>query len=348
MSANATSLTHHDRVQPSFLVLVLLTIWLTTLVAIPAATAGAQEATAEAEPDGTPAAGAGLDAAIAWLVGQQAADGGFPGFDGTSDPGTTCDAIYALAAAASSGLEVATALERAYAFLSERAADYAAVGTGQSAKLVLAAVAAGRDPSDVGGVRPIDLIAQGVDPQTGLYGSGVFDHALAILALAAAGQEIPAAAFDALTATQLADGAWAFDGSPAAGAGDGNTTALAVQALVAAGQNDSPLIGAAIGFLATLQAASGGFSFFPGDEPDANSTALAVQALISVGMDPAAPDLLDAAEALAAFQNPSGAFRYQDAAPDDNLFATVQAIPAQAGVPLPVMPSGGSAGTPAA
>jgi hypothetical protein len=65
-------------------------------------------------------------------------------------------------------------------------------------------------------------------------------------------------------------------------------------------------------------------------------------------LDPSAPDLLDAAGALATFQNPSGAFRYTDDAPDDNLFATVQAIPALVGLPLPIVPPGGTGTPPAA
>jgi hypothetical protein len=297
----------------------------------------------------TPATSAALEASVAWLVGQQMDDGGFPGFAGTSDPGVTCDAVSALAAASIAGLDVAEPLARAYEFLAAGALEYSLTGTGQAAKLVLAAVAAGEDPRDVGGIVALELVEKGANEDTGIYGLGVFDHALALLALAAAGEDVPEAAFDALAATQLDDGSWAFDGSTAEGAGDSNTTAMVVQALVAAGQVDSPLIPPALAYLASIQTESGGFAFQQGEAmtPDANSTALAVQALIAAGLNPSAPDLHDPAAALAGFQNPSGAFRYNDDAPDDNLFATVQAIPALVGLPLPIVPAGG-AGTPVA
>ena len=293
----------------------------------------------EASPGVMPANG-GLTAAIYWLLAQQAKDGGFPGFNGTSDPGTTCDAVYALAAAQAAGIDVAEPLADARAFLEANAGEFARLGAGQSAKLALAAVAAGGDPGHVGGVHPLEQIRSSADPTTGLFGSGLFDHALGILAFAAVGETLPPAALDALTTSQLADGSWAFDGSTVEGAGDVNTTALALQALVAAGQGESSLIAPAIAYLATAQVDSGAFGYQPGEPStaDANSTALVVQALIAVGMDPSAPDLLDPVTALMAFQNPSGAFRYTDDLPEDNLFATVQAIPALAGLPLPIVP----------
>jgi hypothetical protein len=67
------------------------------------------------------------------------------------------------------------------------------------------------------------------------------------------------------------------------------------------------------------------YSHLPDTLPDANSTALAIQAFEATGMDVA-----DRQMALAMFQNPGGAFSYNAADPTDNLFATVQAIPAMA------------------
>ena len=61
-----------------------------------------------------------------------------------------------------------------------------------------------------------------------------------------------------------------------------------------------------------------------------------VQALIAAGEDPASAEWGNASAALASFQNGSGAFRYMRDMPDDNLFATVQAIPALAGTPFPI------------
>jgi hypothetical protein len=42
---------------------------------------------------------------------------------------------------------------------------------------------------------------------------------------------------------------------------------------------------------------------------------------------------------LQSFQNPTGAFRYMADQPDDNLYATLQALPALAGIAWPIVPA---------
>ena len=249
--------------------------------------------------------------------------------------------MIALVAAQATGVEVD--LAPAVAYLEANALVYAQSGAGQAAKLVLAVVAAGGDPRDVGGVDPLSLAEKGVDPETGWYGKGIYDHALVMLALAAAGEPVPPEAVALLVEPQLRDGSWAFDGSKVEGAGDTNTTAVVIQALFAAGEGENEMTENALEYLASAQDENGGFPFQPGPTtlPDANSTALAVQAIVAAGQDPASADWKDAAAALLAFQNESGAFRYQDEPPDDNLFATTQALPAVAGLALPI---GGVAG----
>lgn len=306
-----------------------------------------QAAAQEASPEASPAAAGGLEGAVAYLIAQQQSDGGFLGFSGSSDAGTTADAIVAFAAAQQAGIEVSEPLERAWKFVFDNALVFAQTGPGQAAKLVLAAAAAGQNPEDINGVLPLTLATAGVNPDTGLFGTGVYDHALAVMALVVAGQTVPPEALDALETTQIADGSWAFDGSTAEGSGDSNTTAMVIQALVAAGAAESPLIQPALDYLATVWADAGGFAFSLAEPlvPDANSTALVVQALIATGVDVAESGDLDA---LLAFQNSSGAFRYLDSDPSDNLYATLQAVPALAGLALPVGGEAGSDGTPAA
>jgi hypothetical protein len=292
-------------------------------------------------------AASGLDAAAAWLQSQQAADGGFPGFSGTSDASATTDAVLALAAARNAG--VAVDLTKAVEFLEQNALVYAQTGPGQAAKLVLTIVAAGGDPTDVKTVNPLSIVEISAKGSSGIIGFGLFDHALGVLALVATGHEVPQSAIDTFRAAQLANGSWAFDGTTADQAGDTNTTAMAIQALAAAGLARDPMIDKALAYLKSSQVESGAFPFQPGSAPngDANSTAIVVQAILAVGQDPASPEWKNAAAALAAFQNPSGAFRYTDDLPDDNLFATVQAIPALAGQPYPITaaPSTSSDGT---
>lgn len=305
-----------------------------------------------ASPIASPSTGSPLDRAVAWLHSQQAPDGGFVGFSGASDAGATADAVIALAAARNAGATIV--LDAALAFLGTNGLVYTQTGPGQAAKLVLAVIAAGGNPRDVGGVDPLAIV-ETASQSSGLIGSGVFDHALAMLALAAAGSDVPDSAIDALRASQNVDGSWAFDGTVADGSGDSNTTAIAIQALAAAGRAKDIMIVTGLRYLRTTQTEDGGFTYQPADPSvaDANSTGIVVQALIAAGEDPSSSVWRNASAALAAFQNASGAFRYQDAPPDDNLFATLQAIPALAGQPFPIAANSSSTpgcvpGTPAA
>jgi hypothetical protein len=284
-----------------------------------------------------------LVAATGWLLALQDDSGAFPGFSGEPDPGATTDAVIALYAARESDPQAGAAVERAMSYLAGEAEGYARIGAGQAAKLAMAAVAGGHDPRAFGGV---DLLAAMQAPPTqtiehpiaGIFGADLYSHALVLLAFVAVGEPVDDAAITPFRATQNAAGGWAFDGSTDAGAADSNTTALILQALAASGHGDDPMIGRGLAFLKALLAPDGGFASGP-TEPlvaDANSTALVIQALIATGQNPAAPEWGDAPGALARFQTPSGGLRYlaDDEAP--NLLATLQAIPALAGAPLPV------------
>lgn len=309
----------------------------------------------QATPVAAPVATDPLVDAVAWLQAQQLPDGGFAGFDGGPDAGVTADAVVALRAAEVAGVDSGDALPGAVVFLEGRTADAVAAGPGPVAKMTLATVAGGRDPRTFGGVNLVAALTEPVPVGTpiavaGAYGDDLYDHLLVVLSLTAAGEPVPPAALDLIRATQAATGGWAFDGSTEPEATDSNTTALAIQALVAVGLptdagiadgsdlvND-PAVVAGLAALRTFQTVDGGFVFQPSDPPmpDANSTALAVQAILAVGQDPSAPEWGNAAAALRGFANPGGAIRYVTADPADNLFATLQAIPALAEMPLPV------------
>jgi hypothetical protein len=314
-------------------------------VATPSGTRSmAQEATPGALSEST--AISPVEAASAWLREQQDASGGFLGLSGEPDPGTTTDAVMALYAAHPRDPAAAAALDAALAYLEheENGAAYARTGPGQAAKLALAVVTGGRDPRDFAG---LDLVAALTVPLAtpvpdgiaGIYGDDLYDHALVLIALAAAGEVIPDEALDPVRTAQGEDGGWAFDGSTTAGAADSNTTALIIQALVAAGHGDDPMIDRALPFLSTLLVPDGGFAYGPADPllADANSTALVLQALIAAGEDPASPEWGNAPLALALFQTPSGGLRYMATGEEPNLLATVQAIPAMEGLSLPVV-----------
>jgi prenyltransferase beta subunit len=85
-------------------------------------------------------------------------------------------------------------------------------------------------------------------------------------------------------------------------------------------------------YLLAAQADDGGFSYLSGDPIDSNSTALSIQALIAAGADDAA--IGAAMTALMAFQNENGSFSWMLDPRDENLFSTVEAIPALAGLAM--------------
>ncbi len=276
---------------------------------------------------------AAVSSAVDWVLAQQQPDGGFAGFSGESDPGATIDAVLALAAAEWLGVHSDTG--KAIDYLKSQALVFTQQTPGSAAKLAMALVATGNDPHDFEKVNPMGIVE--VSAQRGMIGIGPYEHAFGLMALVATGTPVPAAAIDAARGTQIEDGSWAFDGTMDAGAGDSNTTAMMVQALIAAGVNDETVT-RGLGYLLAAQNEDGGFSYQPGAESDANSTALGIQALIAVDDSAHADALANAETALLSLQNENGSFVYMKSVPGDNAFATVQAIPALAGVafPLPV------------
>lgn len=280
--------------------------------------------------------------ALSWLRTQQQADGGFVGLNGKTDPSTTADVAVAFGAAGVAPSSVSAGGASITDYLQAAAASYGAT-TGGAAKLALAAAAAGMNPRQFGGVDAVGAIDGKYDEATGLYDPQLYVDALAILALKAAGQDVPPAAISGLTGKQTPDGSWAFDGKAAAGAGDSNTTAIVIQALAATGHAGDPAVKRGLAYLGKAQTTDGGFVYQPGAESppvaDANSTALAIQALLAAGLPRDSSTVTRALAALAGFQTADGAFFYRPDAKSANVLATVQAIPALVEQVLPVVAS---------
>jgi len=304
----------------------------------PSAIAATAQATPAASPEASPASGGqGIAAATAWLISQQGEDGSFLGFSGEPDAGTTVDALLSLAAAKEAGVDVGSAIDDALTYLasSDIALVYTQTGVGQSAKFTLALIAVGQDPANFANVSPLMILDHGLNPETGIYGSGLYDHALSILALVAAGKDVPTEAIGAIAQTQAENGGWAFDGSTDDAAVDSNTTSMVLQALVAAGQGEGDVVTKGVGYLESVSTDKGAtYDLTEGASPDANSTAVVIQGLLATGNDATA--LL---AALGTFQNADGSFFYNAETPGANLIATVQAIPALAKVAFPIQPA---------
>jgi len=224
-----------------------------------------------------------------YLVDQQKRSGKFVSF---SDIGSTSDAIVSLVAARRGP----RAIKKAYAFLERKEAEVNNVGL--KAKVIMALEATGRSPHNFAGR---DLVEEILSTETGSgqYGEGiaVFDQALAILALVAAGEAPSQAARSWLADAQCDDGGWEYLGPPGAGddehcfsgepddyfTSDTNTTSYVLQALETA-TGTTPLDADPIAFLLSARDdRKNGWGYSPGSLTDANSTALVIQALVASG-----------------------------------------------------------------
>ncbi len=290
-------------------------------------------------------AAADTAAALEYLATQQNADGGFgSGFSPESAIGSTADVVLAIEAAGGDPATFDQDGNTPVTYLATNAGS--AETAGDLAKLILATIAAGENPRQLGGVDSVAKL-EALASEDGRIG-GEFDtfvaHTLSVLALASAQRPIAPASVSYIQEAQQESGAWAWDGT-AETAADTNTTAFAIQALIAAGEAaDSEAVAAGLAYYQGIQNDDGGWPYQNpsdfGTDTDANSTAVTIQAILAAGQDPTGAGWISEGgntplAALEALQNESGAFAWQAAMPDDNLLATVQALPALAGAAFP-------------
>jgi hypothetical protein len=235
--------------------------------------------------------------AAQYLGDRQDANGSIPAF---SAVGSTADAVVSWVAAKSAGGDVDVALD----YLEGAVVAGEVETIGLKAKVVLAAAAGGRDPSDFGGQNLVaDILAS--EQSDGRFGIGtpVFDQALALLALQGAGVQFTTQSVVWLAEAQCRDGGWQFD-EPAGPddnrhcfndqlqddffQSDTNTTSLVVQVLGYI--EESPPEPAANPFKFFKQIRDDvhrGWGYSWGVETtDSNSTALVLQAYAAAGVPP--------------------------------------------------------------
>ncbi len=301
-----------------------------------------------AAPHASAASDPNITQAVNWLESQQQPDGGFVGSGGKSDPGTTADVALSLAATGvdpntvSNGDSSMPAHASMIAYLQSQTSAYGTT-VGTASKLILAAVASGDDPRAFGGQNLVHLILSHQDASTGLFDQQLYVHAYALLALSAANQTVPESAVMALESHQAKNGGWAFDGSDDPTQTDSNTTAVAIEALVASDQANSDAISNGMDYLSSLRDDNGLYAYQPTPGSplvgDANSTAVVIQALLASGQSFDSSPVTSAVSGLQTLRNgDSGAFAYRSDTPGDNLLATVQVLPALAGKALPIWP----------
>jgi hypothetical protein len=291
----------------------------------------------------TPADVAVAADAAAWIVTQQQPDGGFevaqfPGLETrdaalalaesaqSSTTWSTAEAHAALAALEFGGPGGPTPLHALDAYAAD-IADHAipSSAAGAAAKtIVLAARPLGLDPAAfdaAGDGSPVDLLAQ-LDEQCDLI---VFSDILyGMLAGVTLCGDTPADAAARVRAAQQADGGWGFAGDPSTTGFDGDTTGLAVQALVAAGASgDDAAVVAALALAADEQQPDGGWIDFFGTESNASTTSIVALGIEAAGFDVTTPcwrDTVAPERATAAYADPVAWTRSQQA-PDGHILS---------------------------
>jgi hypothetical protein len=220
------------------------------------------------------------------------------------DGGNTIDGIIALAASGTGRTQMGESLAYLDASLgSYTGADWGDLYVGGTAKSLIGVVAAGADPTAFGGT---DLVAdlKGLETASGRFsdtGSGDYTititQALAVIALARAGEPLTAASVDTLIDQQCADGGFrSAIGDPDGCVSDPDVTAFAAQALIAAGANAEAT--EALEWLADAQVGDGSVASDDGTA-NANTTGVAAQAFAAGGYD---AELADAQAFLVSLQ----------------------------------------------
>jgi hypothetical protein len=308
-----------------------------------------------------PASQTTAHAAVTWLETQQQSDGGFelamfPGFETrdaalaiaedaqTGSTWSTTEGLAALAALHFGGGSGPTPLNALDAFAATVTSAGAAAKT-----IVLSAAPLGLDPvafdpaADGTPVNLVALLDSGCAADTASFGPAFTDTLYGALAKKLVCGAPPVAALASIRSGQQANGGWNFLGDSTGTDLDPDTTALAVEALVAGGADASdPSVAAALGFFAAHQQTTGAWQSFGTDDP--NSTSLAVLAITAAGFDTDSScwrDTAVPASSGTAYASPSAWLRSQQltsppadagriASPNDgfgvNTFATSQTV----------------------
>jgi prenyltransferase beta subunit len=277
--------------------------------------------------------------ALEWLHAQQVDDGGF------GHAGLTADAIYAIAlcdqdpdgpewAHTTTGKTPLDALD------AQAIEDYLASAppggpAGELAKLIRAVQAAGGDPYNFAARNLVDELKDNYDSSFGRYHPyKVFSHDLALTALHAVSETIPAKAISTIEEAQLPEGGWAWgwgDNTP-----DVDSSGLSMKSLVVAGgPSSSEVTEDFAAFLPSVRFPDGAYpDVATRPEPNCNSTALAIQGLLASGKYRQEPLIISldtggmssSWDALLDFQEPAGSFAFTASSPESRLLATLEAI----------------------
>jgi len=270
--------------------------------------------------------------ALDWLALQQSpTDGGY----GTG--GASSESMISIGANGQSAFDwrYTPSSPSLMGYLLGAAVEYSQYGD-TAGKLATGLVAAG-GCWPYGAAQPLDYYDPLTGEFSGEYGPGAGPQAWGILGTASLSQTIPVTATAYLTGLQQLDGGWEWLPGGFGGGTDTNTTALAIQALLAAGVPPaSQIFTDGLDYLRSTQNSDGGFPYDAdslwGIDSDANSTAYVIQAIRALGGDPSTwiTNTTNPINYLLGMQLLDGSFEFQPGY-GANLFSTQQAIPALIG-----------------
>jgi hypothetical protein len=268
--------------------------------------------------------------ALDWLrAGQTITDGGY------GSVGASVESLLAIGAnqIAADAWRAAPSTPSLASYMIRNGADYTKAAAGAAGKSAVA-LSAGDLCLPTGALTPQDYFS----PTLGAYAEQSGPNSWAILGAVATDEAVSAGAIETLRANRLPAGGWEW--SPGWGA-DTNSTALAIQALIASGDSiTSTAVLSGLAYLSATQNEDGGFPYAagPAAPSDTNSTAYVVQAIIAAGQEPASPTWTirnsNPISYLLSMQLANGSLEWQSGT-GENFLATVQAIPALLGRSYP-------------
>jgi uncharacterized repeat protein (TIGR02543 family) len=282
-----------------------------------------------------------IEDAIAFLRDAQTSDGSVGGFV------TSAWVVMALAVAGEDPNEFATSTsaDTIIEYLMAEA-DTGSYEATDWARMILAIVAAGLDPTDFDGVNYVAGLQDTYEEEdiTGEdylqlgFPDMLNDDFWGVMALEAAGESADPDVIDFVLEMQNDDGGWSWD---LAEDSDVDSTAAAIMALRAAGTSSSSTsIQGALDFLADAQNDDGGFPELVPGVSNAASTAWAIAAIRATGANPNGSawdkDGDTPVDYLLSLQTSSGSFQWKAGEDDMPEWMTAYAIPALMSVPYPV------------
>ena len=209
------------------------------------------------------------------------------------------------------------------------------------ARMVLAIVASGEDPTYFGGRDFVALLFGTFDGSQMGDTSFLNDDFWAVMALASVGDTASTASQETVAfilANQNTDGGWSWGTGQAS---DVDDTASAIMALRAAGESDSSVaVQDGLSYLESMQMENGGFESWGATNSATNAWVIA--SLAATNEDPTSTrwttaQSLDPVDDLLTFQNVDGSFNWTSDTPSNMALMTSYAIPALLGEPYPVV-----------